>query len=122
MLDQGTCTCLCDGSGAEAIVYLAVVVLVAAVEARLVRVAQVAPLEVNMHFAQSESKEMIKSADASTGTKCYFTLTNLYRDRIRLASHRCKWRQGRFGSVARTVRKWPRRQRPGSTIRGELDR
>ena len=62
MLDQGTCTCLCDGSGAEAIVYLAVVVLVAAVEARLVRVAQVAPLEVNMHFAQSESKDIINSA------------------------------------------------------------
>ena len=61
MLDERT-SCLCDGSGTEAVVDLAVVVLVAAVEASLVRVAQVAPLQVNMHFAQSESKEIINSA------------------------------------------------------------
>ena len=47
----GGTTCLCDGSGTEAVVDLAVVVLVAAVEASLVRVAQVAPLQVNMHLA-----------------------------------------------------------------------
>ena len=61
MLDERT-SCLCDGSGTEAVVDLAVVVLVAAVEASLVRVAQVAPLQMNMHFAQSESKDIINSA------------------------------------------------------------
>ena len=61
MLDERT-TCLCDGSGTEAVVDLAVVVLVAAVEASLVRVAQIAPLQVNMHFAQSEIKDIINSA------------------------------------------------------------
>ena len=49
-------------SKAVSVCHLAVVVLVAAVEASLVRVAQVAPLQVNMHFAQSESKDIINSA------------------------------------------------------------
>ena len=44
--------CLCDGSGAEAVVDLAVAVLVAARGAGGVRVAEVAPLQVHVHFAQ----------------------------------------------------------------------
>ena len=81
MLDERT-TGLCDGSGTEAVVDLAVVVLVAAVEASLVRVAQVAPLQVNMHFAQSESKDIINSAwHFFPGyVKCYF-IAKFYFDK-----------------------------------------
>ena len=52
MLNQSECTTLFDRSGTEPVVDLAVVVLVAAVDARLVRVAEVASLQVNVHFAQ----------------------------------------------------------------------
>ena len=47
-------TTLFDGSGAEAVVDLPVVVLVAAVDACFVRVAEVASLQMDVHLAQSK--------------------------------------------------------------------